>query len=114
MNKCPFCKLVHDPTKTNCNDPKTGALIRRAGPLPAGVTTTPPQPKTRIQLDIIMAGSKCTDPNCKCGGKDPVKEILVACHCNPSSGLVLLRYSDGVLNVSCPHCGMGIDRFAVA
>lgn len=34
---CPFCHLRHDPEKTHCNDPHTGALIRRAGP----VTTTP-------------------------------------------------------------------------
>lgn len=33
MIKCPFCQLLHDPTRSNCNDPATGALIRRAGPL---------------------------------------------------------------------------------
>lgn len=31
--QCPFCKLLHDPTKTNCNDPQTGEMIRRAGPI---------------------------------------------------------------------------------
>lgn len=30
---CPFCQLLHDPEKSNCNDRSTGALIRRAGPI---------------------------------------------------------------------------------
>lgn len=33
--RCPFCSLLHDPEKSNCNDPKTGALIRRRGPVEA-------------------------------------------------------------------------------
>lgn len=30
---CQFCNLRHDPEKSNCNDPRTGALIRRRGPV---------------------------------------------------------------------------------
>lgn len=31
--KCPFCNLRHNPEKSHCNDPRTGALIRRRGPI---------------------------------------------------------------------------------
>lgn len=33
MTTCQFCQLIHDPEISNCNDPLTGALIRRAGPI---------------------------------------------------------------------------------
>lgn len=50
-NNCPFCHLRHDPEKTHCNDPHTGALIRRAGPITPMPLTHP------IKLDLTPYGA---------------------------------------------------------
>lgn len=42
---CQFCHLFHNPEKSNCNDPKTGELIRRRGPI------------TKPELQKIVAGA---------------------------------------------------------
>lgn len=72
-------------------------------------TKIPPRPLTRIELDIVMAGSNCNEPGCKCGGKDASKEISII-----KSAGVRVTYSDGVLNVFCLECRLGVNRIAVA
>lgn len=52
MTNCPFCHLKHDPEKSHCNDPLTGALIRRAGPI-----ATPGRVYTPVKLDLTPFGA---------------------------------------------------------
>lgn len=117
MNKCPFCQLLHDPEKTHCNDPHTGALIRRAGPItelpPPGMTKIPPVPLTRIELDVMIAGGICNKPGCKCGGHKPSVRVELLPRCHPDSG-VKLSYSCGIVDVICTECGIGVHRIQVA
>lgn len=68
---CPFCQLYHDPEKTHCNDPHTGALIRRAGPVSiheesAGARKQPVQHDLCVKLEcnrLVPAGAS-TCPHC--------------------------------------------------
>lgn len=57
--KCPFCQLLHDPEKSHCNDPRTGALIRRKGP----IEETAHEREFRKMRDLLQAiyddGTNC-------------------------------------------------------
>lgn len=77
------------------------------------MTKTPPPPLTRIELDIIIAGSKCNEPGCKCGGTDTATEIGIVCKKHPQAG-VFVRYSKGILTLICVECKYGVNRVAVA
>lgn len=76
------------------------------------LTRTPPTPLTQVELDLVVAASKCNDPKCKCGGRDPAVSISIVC--KEHRGPVILNYFDGVLTVSCATCGFGMQRIAVA
>lgn len=77
------------------------------------MTKTPPKPLTRIDLDIVVAGSKCNDPGCKCGGQDAAKAVSIICREHQSAG-VRVEYSKGILTLICSKCGFGVHRIAVA